>query len=785
MKIPPLLQRDLVVTRDKRINLPGWKKILHGDSGYESGFVLTTAPVRAKNQTRFLVRKVGERLLIYAILSLYNKNPAKGDDPHAGPEYSGNISLTFGPTGDGIGQTVVTFTEGRDPDYRRALIDEAAKSTAWPPMLPLEWSFAHAFNNRGCAFESEEVFFFAAFNEREIFAFSDRVGFNVSRIDSDANEVSSWNFMAGMGTLARDAQVKIPVRRPPVVSIAKNFRISVTNDILMVMRHLPYSRENLAAEMRTLKAWGVERIHWIDNTGYPAAPGSNYLKSLRQCGPLLPAGCRAAKAHQLEFVADIKLYDLSFLTERTSVGNHSAVPVFDGSNCLSFSPEMSGRTDIFVSSHPDWRRKTAFPLTTLRFFSLEPFPSLKSSDIILEESADNLHYRPVERSKLKVRVRTEDRPNRRWHVDKVRPEAGHAACWVLELSGLNINHPFLSIRIKRPGVNLLNLQFAALEAVNEAGDEAPFLFGRGGGELMPFEAEDKTKAVRRYKFSVDGMLSGGDEPVVSFGRWSLGDLGVSFLEPDSIPGMMEPTHPAVHKIWLDRIDYFLKHDVDGISIRPLRHHRGCHSWTRFSYAQPVRQIFQKRYGRLVTPTEEDILRVREIRGEGFGEFLREASWRTRRRGKKFIFQIELTGGSLEAVNTRMGFSYNLKKWIAEGMFDEIHARPISGHSPWMRTVLLPYAGKHGVDVHIVTPNATAGYNHAEYLEYERVVTDGIELGYSGINFYESVNLYDLTEANTIQPRALAETVLKRAKELAIRHQSGKLKAFSSATESGV
>jgi len=766
MKSPALIERRLIVTDEKRINLPLWRRILHGDSGYESGFVLSKAPILAKNPTRFLVRRVGDRLVIYALLSLYNKNPAKGDDPHAGPEYLGNISLTLGPTGDGAAQMSMTFAEGRAPGYRRALIDEAAKSTAYPVPMPLEWSFEHAFNNRGCEFESEEVFFLATFREKEVFALSDRVGFNLSRVDCDANEVSSWNFAAGMGILSRNASVRIPARRAVSVPVSTEFRISVTNDILMVMRHLPYSPANLDGEMRTLKAWGVERIHWIDNTGYPAAPGSHYQTSLRKCGPLLPAGRLAAKANKLEFVADVKLYDLSYLTERSSVGKQKSVPVFDGSACVSLSPEMSERTDIFASSHPDWRWKTALPLTTLKFYSLEAFPALKSGDFELEESTDNLHYTPVERSKLKVRVRHVDRPNRRWHVDRVRPEVGHIACWVLELTGLTIKHPFLSIRVRKPGAGFVNLQFAALEALNEAGEEAPYLFGRGVGELMPFEAKNKDHAVRRYSFSADGMLSGGDEPVVSFGRWSLQNLGVSFNEPESIPGMLEPTHPVTHKIWLDRIDYFLEHDVDGISIRPLRHHRGCHSWTRFSYAESVRKIFQERYGRPIEPTDEDILRVREIRGEGFGEFLREASRRTRLRRKKFIFQLELVGGSLRSVNSRMGFTYNLEKWIAEGMFDEIHARPISGHNPWLRTVLLPYARKYGVGVHIVTANGTAGFNHAEYLENESIVNDGLALGYSGVNFYESVNLYDLTEADTIQPRALAEVVLRRAVEIA-------------------
>lgn len=765
MSSSSFLQRDLAVSEEKTLNLPLWRKILHGDSGYESGFVLSNAPVPAKNPTRFLVRRVGGRLVVYAMLSAYNKNPAKGDDPHAGPEYSGNISLVFGQKGDGSGELTVTFTEGKSPIYRRALIDGDTKSTRWPALLPLNHSFEHVFNNRGCAFESEEIFFLAVFNEKEVFSMNDTVGFNVTRVDCDANEVSAWN-LAGMGVLVRTLQTPFSIKRPPVVPVAFRFRISVTNDILMVMRNRPYSPAGLAGEMRTLKAWGVHRIHWIDNDGYPAPAKSNYTKSIQQCKNLLGAACKAAKSHKLEFFADMKLFDLSYLTEEIALRGRKAIPVFDGSHCLTFSPEMTERPDIFAESHPEWRRQAKFPITSLRLFSLESIPALERADFELWESPDNLHYRPVSKRNLMVNVRKIQRENRRWTPDGFRSDAGKTACWVLELTGLRIQQPFLSLRTKRDGVGILNQQFALLEATSEEGIEAPFLLGKGLGGPMPFEPSNGSGLTRRYSFSSEGMLSGGDEPVVSFGRWSLSDLGISFVEPDSIPGMLEPTHPVAHRIWLDRIDGFLKQDVDGVSIRPLRHHRGCHSWTRYSYAPTVRKIFEKRHGRPVEPTEDDIQLVRQIRGEGFGEFLREASRRTRSCGKKFIFQLELIGGPLEAVNSRMGFSYLLKDWIEEGIFDEIHARPISGYISWMRNVLLPYAKKHGVHVHIVTTNASAGYNHADYLQNERIVSDGISLGYEGVNFYESANLYDLTEADTIHPRALGEVTLRRAAELA-------------------
>lgn len=770
----PLLGRRLIVTDQADISIASLRKILHGDSGYEADFVMSTAPVAPKNQTRFLVRRNGGKVIICALLHLCNRNDSMALGGQEGKHYRGSITLSFNPKYDGSGFLNIGFSEGGQPGYSSFMPYPEAKSTCWPLIRPMAWGFEHFINNPGSIFESKEVFFHAVFDEKSIFGSSDAVAFNVSRWDSDANEASSWSFTTGMncdGTLLRSSKVKMPVPKAPSVPLAKTLAIGLTNDPLMVMAQRPYSPAGLDGEMRTLKQWGIDRYHWIDNTGleamlpcYPSMRDSHYTISLKNCGELLPAACKAARKHKLDIVADVKLYDLSWLAE-PSEKHLGRDKVFDGAVFLPM-PDLENLDEAFMAAHPAWMRRANFPITRLRLYSLDQLPELKMSDISIYESVDNVKYHPVRLAGAKIAVKKISRPNRRWAPDGIRPDKGATTSWMLELSGIRISKPFLAFKSSNTDANIMNRNFAAVEAVSADGTEAPFIIGNPVHATTGAPGKQVENIGRRFSFSsaMGGWLN-LDETSVAIRRWPLKHLGLAFIEPETMPGLLEPTHPKAVQVWLNRIEFCLKSGVDGVSIRTLRHHNGCPSWTKYSYGPTVRAQFEKRYGRFVEPTDEDIERVREIRGEAFGQFLVEASRRVKAKGRRFIFQMEVVGGPLNAVNSRMGMNFNLEKWISGGLFDEIHLKIISGHSSWVRTVLLPFAKKHGVPIHLITPNVSAGYGHSDYRINERIVSDAVALGYDGVNFYESANLYELTESDTIQPRGMAKECIQRAAEI--------------------
>jgi aryl-alcohol dehydrogenase-like predicted oxidoreductase len=66
----------------------------------------------------------------------------------------------------------------------------------------------------------------------------------------------------------------------------------------------------------------------------------------------------------------------------------------------------------------------------------------------------------------------------------------------------------------------------------------------------------------------------------------------------------------------------------------------------------------------------------------------------------------------------------------------------------------------------MTRNHSHGFGVRDLVEISRIVSDAKSLGYSGVNFYESANLYELTDADTFMARAMAEHCLREAVRLA-------------------
>lgn len=73
--------------------------------------------------------------------------------------------------------------------------------------------------------------------------------------------------------------------------------------------------------------------------------------------------------------------------------------------------------------------------------------------------------------------------------------------------------------------------------------------------------------------------------------------------------------------------------------------------------------------------------MRVVRGEAMGDFLSAAAAKIRAKRKKSIFQIEAGGELPPERESRMAMFYDYEKWIGSGLFDELHVRSITGHSP--------------------------------------------------------------------------------------------------------
>ncbi len=766
MKKSPLLERHLVVqkcTKDGALE-DLWMRLLAGKD-CASGFVGIAAPRPPTFDTRLTVARQGDELVIAALLTTYQKFAAG-----AKPAYSGSVEVLFDLRNDGFGFTQWVFQEGETPFLNEFSPYPEARSTRSLPLRFRRWGYERKAGVNASHFATFQTLFYVVFAEADIFQFGPTVGFNFCRDDRASSEFSSWSFLAGngapdansLGKLHRDSRSARRPRTAPLPPPERAFRVSITNDSPMVVINRHYTPASLDAEMRAIKSWGINRLHWVDYSNFPAfwaIPlwAKQYAATTRACGELLGAACRAARRHKVGLVPDFKLFDLSFPARPGTPAQRDAFPQLGGSPVLCI-PEMIGKEEAFMQTNPAWHKDPAFPIHTLRLFSIEPLPKLKAEDIHLRQSRDNITYSRVADSSVRVTVKKLRRANGRWTPAGIVPEPGTHEAWMIELRGLSLGQPFLSLEIPKVAGRLFHRQFAMGEAIGRDGEASPVLCSDtappSGGE---------------YKYDFVGAWPGWtnyNDHAYGWTSRSLRALGLAFLAPRALTGVLEPTHPAAQKIWQDRVEFYLDHDIEGISIRTLCHHRRCPSWLQYAFGPSVREAFQSRYGRPPTASDADCNDIRRLRGEALGDFLSWAAARIRAKKKKSIFQVE-TGGELPPEReSRMAMFYDYERWISSGLFDELHVRSISAHSPWLRRTLLPLARKHGVEVHLMTRNHATGFGQGDLLDIQKITHDAKALGYGGVNFYEAANLYEFTAADTLLPRAMGEHCARAAVRIA-------------------
>jgi len=609
MKKSSLVERHLVVEETEDWGISELRRRLFLGEGCEGGFTNVCAPTPPKFDSRLLVLRKGSEVMVAVLVSTFARE-VKWEGGRMIFD-RGGIEVVFDSRNDGFGFTQFVFQEGRDVVLNEFAPYPEARVTSRAAVSVKRWGWEDGRAQDPSHFRVCHALFFAVFDAAELFQFGPTIGFNVCRSDAYTGDFSAWSFLAGhgapdansLGKLHRDARTAARERRQaPLYPAVKNFRVSITNDSPMMICNRAYTPEGLDAEMRALGHWGVRRLHWIDYSNFPSfwrrLPlwRDNYPATLRACGEdVLAAVCRAARKRRIELVPDFKPFDLSFLVHGGDSGGKGVLPGFDGAR-IAVIPEMLDSPDAFMQTNPAWRRAASFPIHTLRLFSTGRLPDPRG--LRVSQSADNITYKRVRVGR--VVVKKVSRPNRRWTPAGIENAPGKQSVWRIEISGLSISKPFVRVEIPGADGSLVNRHFALIEAVGQDGSEAPFLCS----DSRPLKAD-----VGQFDFF--GKWPGWNNYNDHAWQWSnirLADFGIALIEPPVLTGLLEPTHPKAQKIWLDRVDYYLDHDVAGVSIRTLCHHRRCPSWLQYAFAPSALAAFQKKHGRLPKAQESDYAR---------------------------------------------------------------------------------------------------------------------------------------------------------------------------------
>lgn len=759
---PTPQRRTAIVQRVPVISRETLKQQLLANSDVEAGFAHICAPISPRNATTFVVASDGHQLII--AVQIHESKIA--GLPYAlitPPPYKGGIEILFNLRDDSQGFCHYFFEDGKFAGVDDFSPYPEAHSSKWKLPEVIECSFEpqQEANQRGYWVHH----LFVTFRNSEIFEFGESIGFNVCRNDLQTEEFSAWNFLAGNGAQDASSLGRLSFNSAAVdpgqigFEPAEKFLVSIVNDVPDTVLACRYTPKGLDNEMRKMREWGIGRVDWIDYSNSPAfweyerwkAP---YSETVEACGDFLGTAIKAAHRNGLEFISNIKLFDLTLQGFSCSESAPGAIQHWDGAWIASV-PDIAGKDDAYMQSNPEWRKNFAFPVKRIRLYSRTPVPQITSADLKLSVSSDNREYKPVET--CSVRVEKCRRQHQRWEVDGLREEAGVRENWVIEISDLDIHTTFFHIECLKPGVVLKNRLFLFAEAFDQEGHSVPVEVSQrlnpDGGTRMDFHT-----GWRGWNNHNPGILSENS--------WALSSIGLAFVDPQNLQGMLEPTHPKSRQIWLDRIQTLLDAGVDGVGIRPLCHHNYTSSWARYAFAPTVIAAFKEQFGRAPEATDSDLEKINLIRGEAITELLRAARGLCDSKNAKLIFHVE-SGTELPAkVGNRMQMYFDFEKWMREKLLDELHIRSISAHWPWLRNYLLPLAKKHGVKIHLISRNLHSGMESQGVTIYRRIVEDAIRAGLDGFAFYETAGLYEMNEQDAVVPKGLSEPVILAATDAA-------------------
>jgi len=384
-----------------------------------------------------------------------------------------------------------------------------------------------------------------------------------------------------------------------------------------------------------------------------------------------------------------------------------------------------------MQAHPEWNRRPRFPVARVRFYSERPIATLRREEVCLRVSGDNRRYRKVAGT-YEFRQGTVRRRHARWTPAGVVKEQGRRKNWFVEFDGLSLRDAYVSIDLGATPCFLEHRGFMFAEAWDASGQSLPLTVATNGDS-------------RTGHFFWKGWRGWANhtEALLDTRSWDGRALGVVFREMPNMPTLLEPAFEGARRIWLGRVARILDAGADGVDIRTYCHHNGPMQFLKFAFAEPVRAAFKDRYGRDPRPEERDYARIRAIRGEFYTQFMREAKELARTRGKKFIIELESGIEVPPSLNCRMQLPMEWRKWIREGIPDEIRLKWWTAESPFIHAEVMPLARRHGIPVHIISRCLHTGVDVRAREMAQLTFGRACAAGFAGYCLYEQQNLMDM------------------------------------------
>ncbi|MDE3256680.1 MAG: hypothetical protein OYM47_02460 [Gemmatimonadota bacterium] len=540
---------------------------------------------------------------------------------------------------------------------------------------------------------------------------------------------------------------------------------------------VPWTAERLREYIRLVADLGMQGIHWIEM-------GDKEMgKWDRGSSTDLTGGARAfveSVPDPLAFVCEeahhvgLKVYAVHKINDMASFGPGRFYPLGTAPDVLPGIPQIGGSGQMafrWLREHPDRRveihpslleaKGIRKPVRTIRFWHetdrLQGVPYIEL--LVSETNARYTPYRGSCRVDVSVRRRTPPvfapAPERRFAKE------GEFAC--IQISGLEISQPFFGIRFAG-AVGLTNTLTALVEVEDVSG--APVVFTWGFFPRSDYSTSLGTFEEAGIGFDANWLIPfenhpGGHDWQHSAGRYRLNVDKVPFIgiargRNRFLTSSVELAYPDVRRWLLDIVQYELDAGCDGVDIRVESHTQNM-DFENYGFGKPVVEAFRDRYGVDITRESFDRGAWRELRGEYFDLFLKDASELIRSHGKETW--IHLTAyPSMDREPRQQSLSqiyWNWRRWMAEGWVDVVNFKRFQARnlSPGQQEEIdrfyrkaLNFCGELGLRT-AYTPNPRfEGMREEDFVDMElrtirRIAGDGFEV----YNFYEGCTYIRLTE----------------------------------------
>jgi hypothetical protein len=583
--------------------------------------------------------------------------------------------------------------------------------------------------------------------------------------------------------------------------IDRQYPLDVTVDFNDDLIPVDWTHNTFKALFSELKSWGASTVSWIDlgraeDDYFSHAPygiGVNAQRTMENVGDIFSCAVSHAHAQDLQFIGILKPFDMAIMgltypPSSEMAIKHGRVRRIGGTTL--WSTRMAEENQHLIMARKPSAHGPAINKTWTRIDLVkedDAAAALSINDISVIVSDDNESYcpydGPITRSELVI-----DYPVYRCTPSGAKSTNELRRSRVYRLENLHLTQPFVAIEVRGNRRSFTNRLCDLVHVFGEAGEETRVTYGlspRKADHVAKFmdgpgsnTTDSKTATAsgpaggfeyNRYPGSpTNSYTSGGDaiNTPLALDRGAVSYLALARGKDHGPGAVMSPSFPETRALWMTWVAAMLDAGADGINLRPGHHHADF-AWCEYGFEQPVRDEMLRRTGVDIWETDEfDRALWRNVRGEGWTQFIREMSAVVRARGKKVYVYIESYFDAAPGTGGGMNITFDWRQWLNEGLVDGVTAFSVWPGSSLMRD-LVNKAHAKGVPVTYTaycnnffedrsTMNHIGPSPVGCEVPVDRLIQWGKESGYDGFGFYEEASALWATEQQTVVFRPNAQ-----------------------------